>query len=299
MICANALEYLLPPSWKSQVGTWLIEDTPSFDYGGYVVGDAYREAFLLGKGDDAAVLAGTPFVTEIFDQLDCDVEWKVKDGEVFHPVAHIATVKGKAHHLLLGERVALNLLARCSGIATRSKRIKDLAKACGYDGIIAGTRKTTPGFRLVEKYGMLVGGIDTHRHDLSSMIMLKDNHIASSGSITAAIEQARSVGGFTLLLDVEVQNEAEADEAIDAGADIIMLDNIEGPELSLIASKLKAKWEGKRKFLLETSGNITESNLRERAIKEIDVLSTSFVHQSVPHVDFSLKLQIPSTILGQ
>jgi nicotinate-nucleotide pyrophosphorylase (carboxylating) len=130
---------------------------------------------------------------------------------------------------------------------------------------------------------MLVGGIDPHRHDLSSMIMLKDNHIWSSGmvfnsvswsvlpthchlgSITTAIQQARAVGGFSLLLDVEVGSEAEADEAIDAGADIVMLDNIEGDELVSVARSLKEKWKGQRKFLFETSGNITEVNLQERA----------------------------------
>lgn len=113
---------------------------------------------------------------------------------------------------------------------------------------------------------MRVGGIDPHRHDLSSMIMLKDNHVWSCGSITAAIKQARLAGGFSLLLDVEVRDEAEADEAIDAGADIVMLDNIEGAELVRVAQSLKAKWAGKRKFLFETSGNITDTNLHERAI---------------------------------
>ncbi|KIJ70125.1 hypothetical protein HYDPIDRAFT_104794 [Hydnomerulius pinastri MD-312] len=289
----NFYEHLLPPSWKTQVNVWLAEDTPSFDYGGYVVGEAEREAFLFGKGKQAAVLAGVPFFTEVFHQLGCQVEWHMKEGDTFEPVKHVATVRGKARHLLLGERVALNMLARCSGIATRSKRIKDLATGYGYKGIIAGTRKTTPGFRLVEKYGMIVGGIDPHRHDLSSMIMLKDNHIWSSGSITAAIQQARSVGGFTLLLDVEVGSEAEADEAIEAGADIVMLDNIEGDQLVGVARKLKEKWAGKRKFMFETSGNITEANLQQRAINEIDILSTSAVHQSVPHIDFSLKIQIP------
>lgn len=131
---------------------------------------------------------------------------------------------------------------------------------------------------------MLVGGIDPHRHDLSSMIMLKDNHIWSSGkplklrislghsytyitgSITSAIQLARKVGGFSLLLDIEVQNESEANEAIDAGADIIMLDNIQGSELVDISQRLREKWKGQRKFLFETSGNITEGNLRERAV---------------------------------
>ena len=226
----------------------------------------------------------------------------MKEGEMFQPIKHVATVKGKARHLLLGERIALNILARCSGIATkcvfhtshisrfhllwircRSRRFKDIARENGFNGTIAGTRKTTPGisyaleflttlkgvystgFRLVEKYGMLVGGIDPHRHDLSSMIMLKDNHIWSCGSITQAIATARSVGGFSLLLDVEVQTEAEADEAIKAGADIIMLDNMEGEELVSVAKRLREKWASK-KFLLETSGGIEEGNLRERAV---------------------------------
>ncbi|KZS97616.1 nicotinate-nucleotide diphosphorylase [Sistotremastrum niveocremeum HHB9708] len=287
-----SFSHLLPPSWTSQVTAWLAEDTPSFDYGGYVVGEAEREAYLFGKGKTPAVLAGVPFFDEVFKQLGCSVEWHITEGEVFQPVKHVATVRGKARLLLLGERVALNILARCSGIATKSQRFKTIATANGYKGIIAGTRKTTPGFRLVEKYGMLVGGIDGHRHDLSSMIMLKDNHIWSSGSITRAIQEARQVGGFSLLLDVEVTTEAEADEAIAAGADVIMLDNMEGQHLIDVARRLKERWQGK-KFLLETSGGIEEHNLQERAINEVDILSTSAVHQSVQHIDFSLKIQIP------
>ena len=141
---------------------------------------------------------------------------------------------------------------------------------------------------------MMVGGIDAHRHDLSSMIMLKDNHIWSHGSITAAIQKARSAGGFSLLIDVEVTTEAEADEAIDAGADIIMLDNMEGEVLYGAARRLREKWAGKRKFLFETSGGIDEGNLTDRAVNEIDILSTSAVHQSVQHIDFSLKIQKPN-----
>jgi nicotinate-nucleotide pyrophosphorylase (carboxylating) len=113
---------------------------------------------------------------------------------------------------------------------------------------------------------MLVGGIDPHRHDLSSMVMLKDNHIASCGSITRAIQLTRSISGFSLLIDVEVQNEKEADEAIEAGADVIMLDNMQGEELISVARRLREKWGTKKKFLLETSGGIEEGNLKERAV---------------------------------
>lgn len=286
--------HLLPPSWKTQVTAWLQEDAPSFDYGGFVVGEDEREAWLLGKGSSPAVVAGVPFFTEVFTQLGCSVEWHVKEGDVFEPVKHVATVRGKARMILLGERVALNLLARCSGIATKSKKFKDIATANGFTGILAGTRKTTPGFRLVEKYGMLVGGIDTHRHDLSSMIMLKDNHVWSTGSITQAVNKARSVGGFSLLIEVEVQSEAEADEAIEAGADIIMLDNFGPSQLADAAVSLRKRWGASKKFLLESSGGIDESNITSRAINGIDILSTSAVHQSVQHVDFSLKIQKPA-----
>ena len=138
----------------------------------------------------------------------------------------------------------------------------DLVRGEGYKGVLAGTRKTTPGFRLVEKYGMLVGGIDGHRHDLSSMIMLKDNHIWAKGSITNAVKAARAVGGFALKIEVEVQSETEADEAIEAGADVVMLDNFDGEGLKVAARSLKERWKGKRDVLLESSGGLTEDNVK-------------------------------------
>jgi nicotinate-nucleotide pyrophosphorylase (carboxylating) len=118
----------------------------------------------------------------------------------------VATVEGPAYLLLQGERTALNLLARCSGIATLARRLQTLKQNVGWNGLVAGTRKTTPGFRLVEKYGMLVGGADTHRMDLSSMVMLKDNHVWSCGSVALAVERARVVAGFSLKIEVECRS---------------------------------------------------------------------------------------------
>lgn len=207
----------------------------------------------------------------------------------------VATVSGTSRMLLLGERVALNTLARCSGIATKSRRMLKLVRDAGYKGILAGTRKTTPGFRLVEKYGMIVGNIDPHRHDLSSMVMLKDNHIWSKGSITKAVEAARSVAGFSVKIEVEVQSEAEADEAIAAGADIVMLDNFTPDGLQAAAQSLKQRWAGKASFLLECSGGLTEENVSSYLSNELDIYSTSSVHQSVQHVDFSLKINQKQT----
>ncbi len=177
---------LLPTHFKEDITRWLAEDTPSFDYGGFVVGSSERNAFLLCKSP--GILAGVPFFDEVFRQCGCRVSWHYAEGTQLDPSkeaggrTNVAKVTGPTRKLLLGERVALNMLARCSGVASKSQRMLRLVREAGYEGILAGTRKTTPGFRLVEKYGMLIGGIDGHRHDLSSMIMLKDNHIWSKGS---------------------------------------------------------------------------------------------------------------------
>ncbi|RFU30623.1 hypothetical protein B7463_g5725, partial [Scytalidium lignicola] len=284
---------LLPVHWKAQVTSWFAEDTPSFDYGGFVVGNDARTATLYCKS--RGVLAGVPFFDEVFAQAGCTVQWHEKEGTLIEPQARggkvaVATVSGPVRKLLLGERVGLNTLSRCSGVATRSRDMEALVRKAGYTGILAGTRKTTPGFRMVEKYGMLVGGVDGHRHDLSSMIMLKDNHIWARGSITDAVKAAKSVGGFALKVEVEVDSEKDADEAITAGADIIMLDNFDGAGLKVAARSLKQRWAGKREFLLECSGGLTTENVESYINNDIDILSTSSIHQGVPHIDFSLKI---------
>ncbi|PNY23479.1 Nicotinate-nucleotide pyrophosphorylase [carboxylating] [Tolypocladium capitatum] len=252
-VAAGSPAHLLPPGWKRQASAWLAEDAPSFDYAGFVVGDAPRAATLWAKSP--GVVAGRPFFDEVFAQCGCAVEWHVDEGA---DVAggegggkvKAATVTGPARGILLGERVALNTLARCSGIATRSRDLVSRVRAAGYAGTLAGTRKTTPGFRLVEKYGMLVGGADAHRMDLSAMVMLKDNHVWSRGSITDAVAAARAVAGFSVKVEVEVQSEAEADEAIAAGADVVMLDNFTGEGVRVAARSLKERWGGKRQVSL-------------------------------------------------
>ena len=262
---------LLPPTWKSQVASWLAEDTPSMDYGGFVVGAAPRTATLWGKS--TGILAGIPFFNEVFAQCGCTVEWFAKEGsyvELPHwrdekngrkkDCVKLATVTGPVNGILIAERVALNILARCSGVASSTRNLVINLRSAGYRGLVAGTRKTTPGFRLVEKYGMLVGGADMHRMDLSSMVMLKDNHVWARGSITDAIKAAKAVSGFAVKVEVEVQSEEEADEAIAAGADVVMLDNFTGAAVKVAAKSLKEKWAGKKFFLLEVSGGVRVEN---------------------------------------
>ncbi len=283
--------HLLPDNYKRIVSSWLDEDAPSFDYGGFVVGEDVAEARLLGKTE--GILAGVPFFDEVFRQLDCTVQWHLEESESFEPVKHCATVRGPVRKLLLGERVALNTLARCSGIAKKSSYMLGLLREAGYKGILAGTRKTTPGFRLVEKYGMLVGGCDPHRHDLSAMTMLKDNHIwACKGSITNAVAAAKAAGGFAIKVEVECQSFEEADEAIGAGADVVMLDNFSPDGVRDCSRRLKEKWNlsERGRVLVEVSGGLTEENAEQYVCEHVDVISTSSIHQGVRHVDFSLKI---------
>lgn len=177
------LSNLLPPHYRRLVEDWLQDDVPTLDIGGYVVGSDPVEAYLLFKGVpegacgaavQGAVLAGVPFFSAVFESLGCTVSWTVEEGSVLQPPCRAATVRGPARAVLLGERTALNILTRASGVATAARAMQLLCQRHGWGGEVAGSRKLTPGsFRLVEKYALLVGGVSTHRMDLSQMTMLK------------------------------------------------------------------------------------------------------------------------------
>lgn len=277
--------HLLPPNCKELVSSWLREDIPSFDYAGVVVGSSPEQAVILCKS--TGVLCGTPFVDMIFEQLGCSVEWKAKEGDHVNSKDEIAIVKGPANKVLQGERTALNVMARASGIATHARDLVNEIKHLQWKGEIAGTRKTTPGFRMVEKYSLLVGGISTHRYDLSSMIMLKDNHIWSAGSITEAVKRARRAGGFSIKIEVECRSISEAEEAVLAGADIVMLDNFEPEALALASGKLKEKYPH---LLIEGSGGIRKDTLVNYCIPTVDVVSLSTTTQGYGVVNYSMKI---------
>ncbi|RKP30564.1 nicotinate-nucleotide pyrophosphorylase [Metschnikowia bicuspidata] len=290
---------LLPVNgkWKQQITEYLTEDVSSFDYGAFVVGDKPETASLYMK--QAGMICGVPFADEVFKQCELKVKWYYKEGDYIEKEVLqmnkgrlvVATVAGPANKILLSERTALNLLARASGIATQSYLTKSLADKHDYTGLIAGTRKTTPGLRQLEKYSILVGGVDPHRYDLSSMVMLKDNHITSTGSISKAVAIARSVCGFAVKIEVEVSSEKDAREAIDAGADVIMLDNFKGPDLQVAAHNLREHYKNSNKnFLLECSGGLTLDNLATYLCNDVDIYSTSCIHQGTGIVDFSLKI---------
>ena len=284
---------LLPePQLRNIVGQWIHDDMPSFDVGGMVVGTEPKMATLWMKSP--GVLAGLPFVDAVFRHLQCDVRWVnevANEGKWIHvdsgSKVALATVTGPANKLLQGERTALNTLSRCSGVATAAQKAVVVAQEIGWKGLVAGTRKTTPGFRIVEKYGLLVGGAATHRLDLSQMVMLKDNHIWAAGSISDAVRLARRATGFSQKIEVECQSLVEAQEAAAAGADIVMLDNFEPDSLKQSAEQLKQQFP---QILIEASGGITTSTMHQYLSEHVDIVSQGMLTQGYQCLDFSLKI---------
>lgn len=250
-----------------------------------VTGAAPSQAALWAKSP--GVLAGRPFFDAIFAQVNCQVSWFLPEGSKLVPVAKVAEVRGPAHCLLLGERVALNMLARCSGVASSAAAAVAAARGTGWAGHVAGTRKTTPGFRLVEKYGLLVGGAVPHRYDLGGLVMVKDNHVVAAGGMKKAVQRARQAANFALKVEVECSSLQEALQAAEAGADLILLDNFRPEELHPTAEVLKARFPS---VGVEASGGITLGNLPQFCRPHIDVISLGMLTQAAPALDFSLKL---------
>jgi nicotinate-nucleotide pyrophosphorylase (carboxylating) len=275
------------------VERWILDDIPTFDVGALVVaGQTKGSAHLYLKSP--GVFAGKPFVEAVFRTLGCSCEWNEEfavEGRHLNPrdgKIHLATVSGPVAQILQGERTALNTISRCSGVATASAEAVQIARAQNWNGWVSGTRKTTPGtFRLVEKYGLLVGGAATHRLDLSQMVMLKDNHIVAAGSITAAVQCARRVAGFSQKIEVECQSLDEANEAAAAGADIVMLDNFEPNDLQASARIFKKDFPH---VLIEASGGITKHTLKDYLCECVDIVSLGKLTQGYDCIDYSLKI---------
>jgi len=265
---------------------------PSFDVGGLVVGTEEKSAQLLLKSP--GIFAGKPFFDRIMKAVECKVHWEevAVEGRMYGDASSdnrivLATVTGPVNAILRAERTALNVISRCSGVATASYEACEEARKSGWTGQVAGTRKTTPGFRIVEKYGLLIGGASTHRLDLSQMVMLKDNHIWSAGSITQAVKIAKKAAGFSQKIEVECQSLEEAIEASNAGADIVMLDNFEPTKLKLDAKELKSKFPH---VLIEASGGITTETMKDHLSDDVDIVSQGKLTQGYQSLDFSLKI---------
>ena len=232
------------------------------------------------------VVCGLEIAELVFHTVDKDIDFSanVKDGDFVKKGDCIATVRGNARNVLTGERTALNLLQRMSGIATRTNE----AVKCvdGTNAKIADTRKTTPGLRVLEKYAVRVGGGTNHRFNLADGILIKDNHIAVSGGIKQAVVNARKTAPHTLKIEVEVENEEMLNEALEAKADIIMLDNMTNEQMKKCVEITNGR------ALLEASGNMGEKDLRAVADTGVDLISIGALTHSVKAADISLKFTI-------
>ncbi|MCH4178993.1 MAG: carboxylating nicotinate-nucleotide diphosphorylase [Megasphaera sp.] len=243
--------------------------------------DCRGEVELLCKQD--GIIAGLDVFARVFTLLDetIVVTYEAADGEEVRQGQRLAIVRGSIRTLLSGERVALNYLQRMSGIATYTHHVVQLLQ--GTKIRLLDTRKTTPNMRIFEKYAVTVGGGCNHRYNLSDGVLLKDNHIGAAGGVAEAIRMARAYAPFVRKIEVETENLDMVREAVAAGADIIMLDNMP-PAMMKEAVRLIA---GRAET--ECSGNITEENIRTVATIGVDYISSGALTHSAPIMDLSLK----------
>ena len=266
-----------------QILSALKEDITSEDITTNSVMPEYQagEVELICKED--GIIAGLDVFKRVFELLDADtkVEFFCKDGDKVENGQKLAVVRGDIRVLLSGERTALNYLQRMSGIATYTRKIADLLK--GSKTKLLDTRKTTPNMRVFEKYAVKVGGGYNHRFNLSDGILLKDNHIGAAGGVKEAIRMAKEYAPFVRKIEVEVENLEMLKEALEAGADIIMLDNMSVEDMKEAVRLTAGKAE------TECSGNVTKENVARLIDVGVDYISSGALTHSSPILDLSLK----------
>ena len=240
------------------------------------------EACLIAK--EEMVVAGLLIAGRVFARLDGDVIFNscCADGESVSKGTVLGTLRGDAADLLMGERVALNLLQRMCGIATLTSRF--VAAVSGTKAKIVDTRKTTPGLRVIEKYAVRIGGGINHRTGLYDGVLIKENHITAAGGITEAIRRARAYIPHTLKIEIETETLAQVDEAVAAGADIIMLDNMNLDEMRLAVAVIAGR------ALVEGSGGVNLDTVRAIAETGVDIISVGALTHSPRAMDISMLL---------
>lgn len=247
-----------------------------------VMKEAVRgEVQLICKQD--GIIAGLNVFARVFQLLDArtEMEFFCKDGDAVKSGEQMGVVRGDIRVLLSGERVALNYLQRMSGIATYTNSVVKLLK--GSKTKLLDTRKTTPNMRIFEKYAVRVGGGFNHRYNLSDGVLLKDNHIGAAGSVKKAVEMAREYAPFVRKIEVEVENLDMVREALEAGADIIMLDNMSPEEMKEAVRIIDGRAE------TECSGNVTKENIARLTAIGVDYISSGALTHSAPILDISMK----------
>ena len=247
--------------------------------------DRQGKAELICKQD--GIICGLGIFERTFKLLDetSHFETEVKDGDRVQKGQLIGVIYGDIKAILSGERTGLNYLQRMSGIATMTREYMDELK--GYKTVLLDTRKTTPNMRPFEKYAVTVGGATNHRYNLSDGVLLKDNHIGAAGSITKAIQMAKAYAPFVRKIEIETETLEQVKEALDAGADIIMLDNMDNKTMKKAVEMIGGKAQ------TECSGNVTKARLKEIAEIGVDFVSCGALTHSAPIMDVSLKNLTP------
>lgn len=247
-----------------------------------VFDDERGEVTLLSK--DTGILAGSGMFDLVFHEVDenTTIRWHYKDGDALSPELKVATVAGNSAAMLSAERTAINFLSFLSGIATTTRRYVDAARSGG-DAVVLDTRKTLPGYRVLSKYAVRIGGAQNHRMGLHDMVMLKDNHIDLCGSITEAVRRVRDKWGPRFRIEVECRTPSDVAEAIAAGADVVMLDNMDLDTITQIARTHGDEVD------LEVSGNVDLDFIGKISGTGVDYISVGRITHSVMAFDFSLK----------
>ena len=284
------MDALWGEQFKQVVDSALAEDLALGDVTtqALITADEVATAYLVAKGD--GILAGLSVATAVFHRVDSvlKVEELVSDGSTVHLGDRLAVIKGLVASILGAERVALNFLQRLSGIATETAKYVEAVS--GTKALITDTRKTTPGLRILEKYAVRVGGGHNHRQNLGDGILIKDNHLVvlqSRGEgIGEAIRKARKHTPHTPKVEIEVESVEQAREALSAGADIIMLDNMNLDDMKLVVGLAQGR------ALIEASGGITLDNVRAVAETGVDLISIGALTHSVKALDMSLELEM-------
>ena len=245
-------------------------------------------ATIIAK--EAGVFAGAQEANLLAKIMGVNITKCIRDGEQFSKDAKLLELKGSAKSILALERTLINLISHMSGIATVTKNIVSRIHSAGLSTKIAATRKTLPGLRKFEKKAVIVGGGDPHRNNLSSMILIKDNHIQIVGNIKEALSRAKANSSFTQKIEIEVNTEHQAIEAAESGADIIMLDNMEPRDIKKTIDKLVKRMD-REKIIIEASGGITSDNAIKYASTGVDVISLGSITNSAAPIDMSLELK--------
>jgi nicotinate-nucleotide pyrophosphorylase (carboxylating) len=272
---------------RKSIKLWLEEDLGGGDITtmSTIPEDQQARGIIHVKEDGIA--AGLPIAAAVFAEIDAALHFepKVSDGTSVKKGDILAIVEGSTRSILFGERLALNLMQRLSGIATRTREYVEALE--GLPTRLVDTRKTTPGHRMLEKYAVRVGGGHNHRFGLYDAVMIKDNHIKGAGGIAQAIQAARAQIPHTMKIEVEVESCEQLDQALDAGPDIIMLDNMKPSAMKEAVAIIKAK---SPHIVVEGSGSVTLQTIKSMAESGVDVISVGRLTYSVASLDISLDL---------